>query len=194
MKILSLLWLGALTALASCGESEEQIRSDERARVLTEQLAEERGRNAAEPATESSTPVSTERENNSAPAEQTASPPAAQEQSRTQVSSSTNQIGSYRAYIGQDDLYNSSGMRLTQPWAILRQDRANFHRFGIRHSGDTFDEFFAGGGNREIMERMVANGDMSSAARNLIVNGDAAVRVDIYGRGTRGDYLDITVY
>ncbi len=45
-------------------------------------------------------------------------------------------IETYAAYIGDDDLHNSSGDRLTQPWAILRQDRANYHRFGKRQGAD----------------------------------------------------------
>src|SRR3954471_13741890 len=38
----------------------------------------------------------------------------------------------YVTYIGDFDLRNSSSVRLTQPWAIIRQDRANFHRYGQR--------------------------------------------------------------
>ena len=67
-------------------------------------------------------------------------------------------LESYIAVIGPEDLYNSRGVRLTQPWQILRQDRANFHRYGIRHRGDTGDRFFANLNNRAIMERMVMRG------------------------------------
>ena len=67
-------------------------------------------------------------------------------------------VGSYVAYIGRDDLYSSKGVRLTEPWQILRQDRANYHRFGIRQRGDESDSFFNNMENRGIMERMIMNG------------------------------------
>lgn len=102
-------------------------------------------------------------------------------------------VGSYVAYIGRDDLYNSKGVRLSEPWQILRQDRANYHRFGISQPGDEGDSFFGSKNNRAIMERMVMNGQIApSAARNL-VRGNATVFVRIYGQGSRGDYVRVTV-
>ncbi|MDU8927261.1 hypothetical protein RXV86_07685 [Alisedimentitalea sp. MJ-SS2] len=103
-------------------------------------------------------------------------------------------VGSYVAVIGNEDLYNSKGKRLTQPWQILRQDRANYHRFGIRHRGDTGDNFFSSIENRAIMERMVMNGHIDPGAARTLVNGYSdSVLVRIYGRGNRGDYVRVTV-
>jgi hypothetical protein len=102
-------------------------------------------------------------------------------------------LDSYTAYIGVDDLYNSSGSRLNQPWQIIRQDRANFHRFGIRDDWDQSDSFFSREANRAAMEQMLANGDISSSAARAIVRGDAVIQVDIYGRGDRGDWVEVTV-
>jgi hypothetical protein len=102
-------------------------------------------------------------------------------------------IGSYTAYIGREDLYASDGVRLTQPWQILRQDRANVHRFGIRHPGDSGDSFFAIANNRATMERMLMQGRISPAAARAIVAGGSMVEVSIYGSGTTGRYLDIQV-
>ena len=102
-------------------------------------------------------------------------------------------IGSYVAYIGRDDLYNSKGARLKEPWQILRQDRANYHRFGISQSGDEWDPFFSSKQNRAIMERMIMNGSMTSGARNGLVRGGATVFVRIYGSGSRGKYVKVTV-
>jgi hypothetical protein len=102
-------------------------------------------------------------------------------------------VESYVAYIGRADLYNSSGGRLTQPWQILRQDRANFHRFGISQQGDQWDSFFGSIDNRAIMERMVMNGYIEPSAARRIVNGGAIVLVEIFGRGSRGDYVNVTV-
>jgi hypothetical protein len=102
-------------------------------------------------------------------------------------------LDSYVAYIGQDDLYNSSGNRLTEPWQILRQDRANFHRYGISQLGDEWDSFFGSIDNRAIMERMVMNGSIDRQAAQNLVRGGATVFVRIYGRGGRGDSVQVTV-
>lgn len=102
-------------------------------------------------------------------------------------------IGSYVAYIGQPDLFNSKGARLTQPWQILRQDRANFHRFGISQPGDEFDPFFGSIGNREIMERMVMNGSIEPQAAKRLVEGGAVVFVRIFGSGNTGTSVKVTV-
>ncbi len=102
-------------------------------------------------------------------------------------------IGSYVAYIGQDDLYNSKGARLNEPWQILRQDRANYHRFGISQPGDEWDPFFGSMENRGIMERMIMNGTMEPAAARNLLRGGATVFVRIYGVGNSGRYLKVTV-
>lgn len=102
-------------------------------------------------------------------------------------------VGEYSAYIGRDDVYNSRGARLTAPWQILRQDRANVHRFGISQRGDDWDPFFGSIENRAIMERMVMRGHIEPSAAQAIVNGGARVYVRIYGRGNRGDYVRVTV-
>ena len=102
-------------------------------------------------------------------------------------------LESYTAFIGRDDLYNSSGVRLTQPWAIVRQDRANYNTFGIRQSGDEPDTFFLSPRNRQKLEDMLASGSISRAAASAIVRGNVLIRVDIYGEGDVGRYVDVTV-
>lgn len=101
-------------------------------------------------------------------------------------------IESYGAYIGQDDLYNSSNERLTQPWQVIRQDRANVHRFGVRQPGDDVDGFFASARNRELAERMIRNGQIDRQAARLLLNGDVRINVQIW-RGAGGDYINISV-
>lgn len=54
-------------------------------------------------------------------------------------------IEEYRAYISERDLHNSAGERLTRPWEIIRQDRANYHKFGVPDLDDYYDGFFAPG-------------------------------------------------
>ena len=101
-------------------------------------------------------------------------------------------IESYGAYIGQDDLYNSNNERLTQPWQVIRQDRANVHRFGVRQRGDEVDGFFSSSRNRDLAERMIRNGRIERSAGRSIVRGNVAVEVEIW-RGPDGDYLNVVV-
>ena len=51
-------------------------------------------------------------------------------------------IGYYCAWLGPEDFVSSRGVRLTSLPAIIQQDRANFHRFGIRHEADMDDPWF----------------------------------------------------
>lgn len=101
-------------------------------------------------------------------------------------------IESYSAYIGQDDLYNSSNERLTQPWQVIRQDRANVHRFGVRQPGDEVDGFFGSARNRELAERMIRKGRIERSAARRLLNGDVPIHVEIW-RGAGGDYLNVSV-
>jgi hypothetical protein len=102
-------------------------------------------------------------------------------------------IEEYRAYISDNDLHNSSGDRLTKPWEIIRQDRANYHKFGRADADDYYDSFFALETNREIVERMLQRGRIEQTAGRDIVDGDVFVRVRIYGRGSRGEIVTVTV-
>ncbi|CUH81440.1 hypothetical protein [Tropicibacter naphthalenivorans] len=102
-------------------------------------------------------------------------------------------IGSYVAYIGRDDLYNSKGARLSEPWQILRQDRANYHKFGRSQPGDEWDPFFGNINNRAAMERMIMNGYIEPSAARILVNGGATVFVRIYGSGNTGRSVEVTV-
>ncbi len=102
-------------------------------------------------------------------------------------------LDEYVAYIGEDDLYNSRGTRLRQPWQIVRQDRANFHRFGVRDRGDEWDAFFESAGNRDLMEQMLASGDISRSAARAVLGGHVWIRVQVWGRGGRGSYVSVDV-
>ncbi len=102
-------------------------------------------------------------------------------------------IDDYYAYIGRDDLYNSKGGRLTEAWQVIRQDRANYHRFGIRQREDQNDSFFSSKRNRAIAERMIMNGHISKTAANDIVRGGVFIHVEIFGEGNTGTYLNVTV-
>ncbi|AYD01007.1 hypothetical protein [Neorhizobium sp. NCHU2750] len=114
-------------------------------------------------------------------------------QSSVTVEHSDRLIDSYRAYIGHDDLFNSKGVRLTQPWQIIRQDRANFYLYGIRDRDDEPDTFFADANNRQALEIMLRNGNMTGEAARMIIRGDVWIDVEIYGRGSSGRWINVTV-
>lgn len=102
-------------------------------------------------------------------------------------------IGDYRAYISQNDIFNSSGARLTKPWEVIRQDRANYHRFGVKDQGDQFDSFFSSEENRAIAERLISRGSIDPIAANRIIAGNVTIRVQIFGRPGVGEHLQVRV-
>lgn len=102
-------------------------------------------------------------------------------------------IESYGAYIGEDDLYNSGGARLTKAWQIIRQDRANYHRFGRVQNGDEGDNYFDNIDNRALLETMVRRGSLSWETEQAIKNGQVRVFIDIYGEGRILKYVNVSV-
>lgn len=86
-------------------------------------------------------------------------------------------VGTYMALIGPEDLFNSSGVRLTTVGAIIAQDRANFHRFGIRHRYDESDPWFAGRGHRMSIPDLV---QVNPTSAQVIVRQGALVAVTVY--------------
>ncbi|MCE1237777.1 MAG: hypothetical protein LWW93_15615 [Hyphomicrobiales bacterium] len=101
-------------------------------------------------------------------------------------------IESYTARLSRADHFNSYGERLSSPAAIIRQDRANFHKFGVRDSEDEGDRYFSDMANRALMERLLERGRTTGAARRAIVNGTPLIRVDVYD-GPRGPFIEVSV-
>lgn len=99
---------------------------------------------------------------------------------------------SYKALLSERDHFNSNGERLRTAAAIIRQDRANVHRFGIRDRADQDDVFFADMDNRAALEALIERGTSEPHAINRIVNGTPLVRVDIF-TGPRGPFVNVTV-
>ena len=97
----------------------------------------------------------------------------------------------YVAFIGKEDLFSSSGKRLKTAGAVLQQDRANYHKFGIRHVEDTYDSFFTTAENRaKIPEAINLPKDLEKA----IVSGyvrPLRIKIWIYDSG-EVDYLEIS--
>src|SRR5262249_34463515 len=67
-------------------------------------------------------------------------------------------LESYQAFLSERDHFNSNGQRLTTAAAIIRQDRANVHRFGLRDPDDESDSYFADEKNRSTLERLLNQG------------------------------------
>ena len=105
-----------------------------------------------------------------------------------------NVIGGYQAFIGTDDLYNSKGVALSAHWQVIRQDRANFHKFGLQQAGDQWDNWFGSYDNRAALERWVMNSAMSPSDRSRIMSGGATIYVEILGQGSTANGVRVTVY
>lgn len=102
-------------------------------------------------------------------------------------------IGGYQTWISANDLVNSRGIRLTTIGQIIRQDRANFHRFGIPDAADGSDPWFHDAGACEILEVMVNNARISRSQRLSIERGGVTVRVDVYSHDHRLSHVDVTL-
>jgi len=100
---------------------------------------------------------------------------------------------SYTAKLSYKDHHNSYGSRLTKVAGIIRQDRANFHKFRRRDYADTWDRFFSSKSNRATMERMIRRGSISRSARNAIIYGTPTIKVRIYEGYGNGDYVKINI-
>ena len=102
-------------------------------------------------------------------------------------------IGSYNAFLSRADHYNSQGERLTSAAAIIRQDRANFHKFGIQDDQDESDNYFDDVNNRAVLERMLSDGSSDPGVLRRIVNSNLMIHVDIYRSNHHGDYVVVTL-
>jgi len=97
-------------------------------------------------------------------------------------------LESYYARLSAQDHFNSQGRRLTTAAAIIRQDRANFHKFNRRDVEDESDRFFRIAANRARLEALIAEGQSTPDVLDRVVNGEPMVRVDIYD-----DYVNVLV-
>lgn len=98
-------------------------------------------------------------------------------------------LESYLTFIGPADLVNSEGERLRTAAGVLRQDRANMHRFRRSDPGDQADRYFSTAENRGKMERMLLTGGIAPGDAERIVAGGVFVEVQLWGTGTTGQSL-----
>ncbi|MCP1170204.1 hypothetical protein [Limimaricola litoreus] len=102
-------------------------------------------------------------------------------------------IAAYYAYLSPQDLRNSRGARLADIGAILQQDRANFHRFGLRDELDEHDPLFASSGTRARIPELYARGPGAPGyIVDLLRRGETRfVHVRVIGHGGRPDYIEV---
>lgn len=99
---------------------------------------------------------------------------------------------SYQARISGRDKVNSkgtpvvSGINKSSVAGAIRQDRANYHEFGIRDDDDTDDCAFASTKNRQRLEKMLLHGRISKRAMREIYKGTPLINVDVYA-----DYVNV---
>jgi hypothetical protein len=110
----------------------------------------------------------------------------------SQLAQAQQLLETYQAFLSERDHFNSTGQRLTAAAAIIRQDRANFHRFNLRDPGDQDDVFFADMDNRAALERLLERGTAEPGVLSRIVNGTALIRVQVF-RGPNGPFVNVTV-
>ena len=101
-------------------------------------------------------------------------------------------IASYLARMSAADHFNSNGERLTSAASIIRQDRAKFHRFGVRDPEDESDPFFADQDNRAALEQMLERGRAAPGVIDRVVNGTPLVRVEVHRSGS-GPFIVVTL-
>ncbi len=80
-------------------------------------------------------------------------------------------MAAYFAELGYEDYFNSRGAPLTDAAAVLQQDRANFHRFGIRHQGDDSDAYFGDQGSRAAIPNLFRAGPNGGYVQNALSGG-----------------------
>lgn len=92
-------------------------------------------------------------------------------------------LGTYVAQLSQNDHYASDGYPLSTAAQIVRQDRANFHRFGELDRNDEPDPWFGTNEARARLQSMLERpGAMSPATRRAIERGTPLVVVHVFRR------------
>lgn len=102
-------------------------------------------------------------------------------------------VADYTTWLDARDTVNSKGVPLTSFGAVLAQDRANFHRFGIRQQLDTTDPIF---GSRDMRAKLPALYEAGRKVDTYIYNDVMSGRghyvyVRIMGRNGRVTHVDV---
>ena len=89
-------------------------------------------------------------------------------------------VAVYSARLSRQDHYASDGVRLESPAAVIRQDRANFHKFHRPDPEDEGDDFFDSAEHRALLERALERGHTPRAAYRAIMGGTPLITVTVY--------------
>ncbi|TPM35094.1 hypothetical protein [Mesorhizobium sp. B2-3-4] len=107
------------------------------------------------------------------------------------VAHADDMLGSYVARISDRDHQASDGYALDSAAQMVRQDRANWHKFHRRDSDDQGDAWFRTNEQRADLQRMLERpGAMSASTKRAIVNGEPLVQVDVYENSVRVSILE----
>ncbi|WP_069301010.1 hypothetical protein [Neptunicoccus sediminis] len=112
-----------------------------------------------------------------------------------QVAAAEPFLAAYYANIARVDFYNSRGVPLRDVGAVVQQDRANFHRFGVRQSGDEYDPYFGDRAMRARIPELVRAGGVDRYLKQLLGRGwqgyDQVWLIQICGTPGRVTHLRI---
>ena len=102
-------------------------------------------------------------------------------------------IAEYLTWLGPQDLVNSRGVRLDSFGAVLAQDRANYHRFGIRQDLDTGDPIFGDRAMRSALPRLYEAGRRVEAyiIDDVMSGRGHYVYIQVMGIGGRITHVDV---
>jgi hypothetical protein len=108
-----------------------------------------------------------------------------------QTASAEELLGSYLARISDADKEANDGFALESAAQIVRQDRANWHKYGSNDDDDQADDYLSSADARARFERMLKKpGAMDSATRNAIVNGYPLIQVSLYDNSVYVELMD----
>jgi hypothetical protein len=102
-------------------------------------------------------------------------------------------IAEYLAWLDARDTVNSKGVRLSSFGEVLAQDRANYHRFGIRQELDTGDTVFGSRDMRAKLPQLYQAGRPVEAYihRDVMSGRGHYVFVRVMGQGGRVTHVDV---
>ena len=88
-------------------------------------------------------------------------------------------LSSYSTMLGRNDRISSDNKELKDVPAIIRQDRANFHRFNKRDDDDLQDLLFDSVDERLEIRRMLEAGAVQKDLSDIILKSDVKVEVKV---------------
>ncbi len=94
--------------------------------------------------------------------------------------SAQNVTDSYCTQISDNDKFASDGFKLTDAASIIRQDRANYHKFKMRDQHDEGDRTFRTAEARSRIPGLLDNGGTDPSVFRAIVRSNPYICVDVY--------------